>query len=57
MYFNPEITKQSIEVTFSTKNIKPYHPPFSFNGMMVDSVDEHKHIGLTLDKTLHFKHT
>ncbi len=54
MSFNPDITKPPIEILFSTKNVKPNHPPLFFNGIMVDSVDEHKHIGLTLDKKLTF---
>ena len=52
MSFNPDITKPPIEIIFSTKNVKPNHPPLFFNGMMVDSKEEHKHIGLTLDKKL-----
>ena len=54
MSFNPDVSKPPIEIVFSTKNIKPNHPPLFFNGIMVDSVDEHKHIGLTLDKKLTF---
>ena len=55
MSFNPDITKPPIEITFSTKNVKPHHPPLFFNGVLVDSVDNHKHIGLTLDKKLTFQ--
>ena len=40
--FNPDITKPPVEIFFWTKDIKPYHPPLSFNGIVVDSVDEHK---------------
>jgi hypothetical protein len=53
--FHPDITKPPIKILFSTKNVKPNHPPLFFNGIMVDSVDEHKHIGLTLDKKLTFQ--
>ena len=55
MSFNPDITKPPIEIIFSTKNVKPNYPPLYFNGIMVDSVEEHKHIGLTLDKKLTFQ--
>ena len=41
MAFNPDITKPPIEILFSTKNVKPFHPPLFFNGIMVNSVDEH----------------
>ena len=55
MSFNPDITKPPIEIIFSTKNVKPIHPPLYVNGIMIDSVEEHKHIGLTLDKKLTFQ--
>ena len=55
MSFNPDITKPPIEILFSTKNVKPFHPPLFFNGIMVNSVEEHKHIGLILDKKLTFQ--
>ena len=56
MSFNPDITKPPIEIIFSTKNVKPCHPPLSsFTGTMVNSVDEHKHIGLTLHNKLTFQ--
>ena len=55
MSFNPDITKPPIEIIFSTKNVKPNHPPLYFNGVMIDSVGEHKHIGLTLDEKLTFQ--
>ena len=48
MSFNPDITKPQIEIIFSTKNVKPNHPPLFFNGIMVDSAEEHKHIGLKI---------
>ncbi len=55
MSFNPDISKPPIEILFSTKNVKPFHPPLFFNRIMVNSVDEHKHIGLILDKKLTFQ--
>ena len=33
MVFNPDITKQAIEVIFSTKKKKPEHPELVFNGI------------------------
>ena len=35
MVFNPDITKQAIEVIFSCKNNKPVHPDLNFNGVPV----------------------
>ena len=55
MSFSPDITKPPIEILFSTKNIKPIHPPLFFNDIMIDSVEEHKHIGLTHDKKLTYQ--
>ena len=52
MYFNPDMTNPPIDVIFSTKNIKPNHTPLFSNCVMVDSVHEHKHIGLILDTKL-----
>ena len=55
MQFNPDATKQATELLFSHK-IKPViHPPLSFNGNIICQVDEHKHLGITLDKKLTFK--
>ena len=54
MSFNPEPTKQAVEILFSQKKIKVTHPPLFFNGTIVDKVNEHKHLGLTLDSKLTF---
>ena len=54
MSFNPDPTKPPIEVIFSTKHNPPVHPPLLFNGVMVNRVNEHKHLGLVLDKKLSF---
>ena len=57
MSFNPEPTKQAVEILFSQKTTKPYHPPLFFNGARVSQVSEHKHLGLILDtKLLFVKH-
>jgi hypothetical protein len=54
MSFNPDPSKPPIEIIFSTKHNPPVHPPLLFNGIMVKRVDEHKHLGLILDKKLSF---
>ena len=54
MSFNPEPSKQAVEILFSQKKIKVTHPPPFFNGTRVDKVNEHKHLGLTLDSKLTF---
>ena len=53
--FNPNPTKQAIEVLFSCKISKPDHPPLMFNGSVVKKMKEHKHLGLTLDSSLSYK--
>ena len=53
MSFNPDPTKPAQEILFSHK--KPQaHPPLFFNGVEVKRVNEHKHLGLTLDPKLNF---
>ena len=32
MKFNPDISKQAVEIVFSNKYKKPNHPPISFGG-------------------------
>ena len=56
MYFNPEPTKQAVEVLFSQKKNNLPHPPLFFNGPIVSKVDVHKHLGLILDSKLSFVH-
>ena len=54
MSFNPDPSKPPIEIVFSTKT-KPFvHTPLLFNGVVVKSEVEHKHLGLILDKILNF---
>ena len=48
------ITRQAVEVIFSTKTKPPLHPPLLFNNRSVNFVDEHKHFGIILDKQLSF---
>ena len=55
MEFNPDITKQAIEVIFSHKRNKPIHPQISFNGIPVKRENYTNHIGLYLDTRLSFR--
>ena len=54
MVFNPDITKQAVEVIFSVKKKKPFHPDLTFNGIPVAREDFTKHLGLYLDSRLNF---
>ena len=51
MSFNPDPTKPAEEIIFSRKLNQQVHPPL-FNNIMVKQVNEHKHLGLTLDSKL-----
>ena len=52
--FNPDITKQAIEVIFSCKKNKPPHPDLVFNGIPVSREPFTKHLGVYLDSRLNF---
>ena len=54
MVFNPNITKQAIEVIFSVKKNKPVHPELTFNGVPVAREDHTQHLGVHLDSRLNF---
>ena len=54
MCFNPGPTKPAEEILFSRKHKSPVHPPIHFNGIEVKRVNDHKHLGLTLDSNLSF---
>ena len=56
MKFNPDITKQAIEVVFSCKyaKTKPIHPPLTFNSIPVARQSSTKHLGIILDDRLSF---
>ena len=54
MVFNPDITKQAIEVIFSVKKKKPEHPELIFNGIPVSREGHTKHLGVYLDSGLNF---
>ena len=54
MSFNPDPTKPAEEILFSQKQKSLFHPPIYFNGIEVKRVNDHKHLGLTLDPRLSF---
>ena len=54
MTFNPDLTKQAIEVVFSAKKNKPEHPNLSLNDIPVAKKDDTKHLGVYLDSALNF---
>ena len=54
MIFNPDITKQAIEVIFSCKKQKPDHPELNFNGIPVAREPFTKHLRVYLDSRLNF---
>ena len=54
MSFNPDPSKPPIEIVFSIKTKPHIHQPLFFNGVAVKAEEEHKHLGLILDKKLSF---
>ena len=54
MSFNPDPTKQAVEMLFSRKKIDQRHPPLFFNNRPVVPVNDHKHLGIILDCKLFF---
>ena len=55
MEFNPDISKQAIEVIFSHRKKKPTHPPLQFNGIPVKRETHTQHLGAILDQRLSFR--
>ena len=57
MRFNPDLSKQAIEVVFSRKygKTKGVHPPLSFNDIPVARKTSTKHLGVILDEKLIFR--
>ena len=55
MSFNPDPSKRAVELRFSTRKAQVQHPDIFFNGVPVDKVTTHKHLGLTLDSKLSFE--
>ena len=54
MCFNPDPSKQAVQVIFSHKLKQQVHPKIYFNNNEVTEVHEHKHLGLILDPKLSF---
>ena len=54
MQFNPDKTKQAVQVMFSQKKIKPTRLPLYFNENQVVIKKEQKHLGLISDSGLTF---
>ena len=52
MVFNPDLTKQAVEVIFPVKTKKTEHPDLVFNGMPVSREDHTKNLGVFLDTRL-----
>ena len=55
MSFNPESSKQTLEVIFSLKSKRPTHPPLVFNNRNVSQTFSQKHVGVILDFKLTFE--
>ena len=56
MVFNPDLTKQAVEVVFSSKSNPTTFDDISFHGIPVKKVGETKHLGLILHNKLLFEH-
>ena len=54
MFFNPDPRKQVTEVYFSKKQIGSSHLPLEFNDNIVQTVEVHKHFGLSIDTKFDF---
>ena len=54
MAFNPDPTKQAVEILFSRKTNVVNHPPLYFNNSVITPAEDHKHLGITLDRRLTF---
>ena len=54
MVFNPDMSKQAIELIFSVKRKKPKHPNLVLNGVPVARQEHTKHLGVCLDTDLSF---
>ena len=54
MSFNPDPAKPPIEIVFSTKTNPFLHPPLTSNCIVVKAEEEHKQLGLILEKKLSF---
>ena len=54
MVFNPDMSKQAIELIFSVKRKKPKHPNLVLNGVPMARQEHTKHLGVYLDTDLSF---
>ena len=54
MVFNPDITKQAIEIIFPCKDKKSAHPDLTFNGIPIVRKPFTKHLRFYLDSRLNF---
>ena len=52
---NPDLTKQTIEICFSIKNVNNNPKPLPFNQYQVKIYEGYKHLDLILDTKLTFK--
>ena len=55
MMFNPDLTKQAIEVIFSCKKHKLDHPELNFNDIPISREPYTKHLGVYLANGLNLK--
>ena len=53
--FNPDKSKQAVQVVFSQRKEAIAHSPVFFNGSEVVVKPEHKHLGMILDSKLSFQ--
>ena len=55
MLFNPDMTKQAVEVVFSKKVLATQFEQLDFNGIPSKQQDETLHLGLMMDRKLNFE--
>ena len=54
MSFNPNPTKQAVQIIFTRKSKQIDHPKIYFNNVEVKTGNDHKHLGLIFDSKLSF---
>ena len=54
MSFNPDRSKEAVELIFSRKNTKTKHPVPLFNKSPVSAVLQHKNLGMIFNSKLSF---
>ena len=55
MSFNPDPSKQALEVIYSRKTKKEYHSLLVFNNNNLSETNSQKHLGVALDNHLSFE--